>query len=85
MVYSTGYYVPPPIDQCLKFKNHCKLLSTAAAFCILHDVIENTNGKPSQNSALTLIRMTKDEKGLFQRLIALKCLKCQKIQKNIYS
>jgi hypothetical protein len=34
---------------------------------------------------LTLMRMTKDEKGLafFQKLIALKCLKCQKIQKNI--
>jgi hypothetical protein len=32
---------------------------------------------------LTLMRMTKDEKALvfFQRLIALKCLMCQKIQK----
>jgi hypothetical protein len=31
---------------------------------------------------LTLIRMTKDEKSLAQRIIALKCLKCQKIQKK---
>ena len=23
---ATGYYVPPPIDQCLKFKNHCSLM-----------------------------------------------------------
>jgi hypothetical protein len=23
--YSTGYYVSPPIDQYLKFKNHCSL------------------------------------------------------------
>jgi hypothetical protein len=26
--YSKGYYVPPPIDQCLKFKNHCSLVGT---------------------------------------------------------
>jgi hypothetical protein len=24
--YSTGYYVPPPVDQYLKFKNRCSLL-----------------------------------------------------------
>jgi hypothetical protein len=24
--YSTGYYVSPPIDQYLKFKNRCSLL-----------------------------------------------------------
>jgi hypothetical protein len=26
--YSTGYYVSPPIDQYLKFKNRCSLVST---------------------------------------------------------
>jgi hypothetical protein len=26
VLYSTGYYVPLPIDQFLKFKNHCSLL-----------------------------------------------------------
>jgi hypothetical protein len=25
--YSTGYYVSPPVDQYLKFKNRCSLLS----------------------------------------------------------
>jgi hypothetical protein len=39
-----------------------------------------------RDHCLTLIRMTKDEKGLaccfFQRLIALKCLKCQKNSKK---
>ncbi len=25
--YSTEYYVPPPIDQFLKFKNHCSLMA----------------------------------------------------------
>ncbi len=24
--YSTGYYVPPPVDQYIKFKNRCSLL-----------------------------------------------------------
>jgi hypothetical protein len=26
-----GYYVPPPIDQCLKFKNHCSLVGNGHA------------------------------------------------------
>jgi hypothetical protein len=26
--YSTGYYVSPPDDQYLKFKNRCSLLAT---------------------------------------------------------
>ncbi len=26
--YSTGHYVSPPIDQYLKFKNHCNLVCT---------------------------------------------------------
>ncbi len=38
--YSTGYYVPPPIDQFLKFKNHCSLLTNVhhkpAAGCSLY-------------------------------------------------
>ncbi len=28
--YSTGYYVSPPIDQYLKFKNRCSLVYTEA-------------------------------------------------------
>jgi hypothetical protein len=35
--YSTEYYVPPPVDQYLKFKNRCSLLHTPphAKGCIL--------------------------------------------------
>jgi hypothetical protein len=29
---ATGYYVPPPIDQCLKFKNHCSLMHNCIIF-----------------------------------------------------
>ncbi len=27
--YSTGYYIPPPVDQYLKFKNRCSLMCSA--------------------------------------------------------
>ncbi len=33
---STGYYVSPPIDQYLKFKNHCSLPCTGAAVQTTH-------------------------------------------------
>jgi hypothetical protein len=42
--YSTGYYVSPPVDQYLKFKNRCSLLyvfddqicSVFMSICIFH-------------------------------------------------
>ncbi len=33
--YSTGYYVSPPDDQYLKFKNRCSLMSSAYTVCML--------------------------------------------------
>ncbi len=30
--YSTGYYVSPPVDQYLKFKNRCSLVYTVYLF-----------------------------------------------------
>ncbi len=54
---------------------------------IVHDVIETTNGQTWKNSSLCVNPHQNDQgrKGpcYFQRLIALKCLKCQKIKKNI--
>jgi hypothetical protein len=32
--YSTEYYVQPPIDQCLKFKNHCSLVPKRENFSL---------------------------------------------------
>jgi hypothetical protein len=34
--YSTGYYVSLPIDQYLKFKNHCSLLYMEMCFILIH-------------------------------------------------
>jgi hypothetical protein len=42
--YSTGYYVSPPDDQYLKFKNRCSLLYTHYLDHCIHsrnEVLEN--------------------------------------------
>jgi hypothetical protein len=54
--YSTGYYVSPPVDQYLKFKNRCSLvntfctatMSTEGVFAVCKNIILNfytLNGK----------------------------------------
>ncbi len=53
--YSTEYYVPPPVDQYLKFKNRCSLV------CILHFL------KKSQIRC-TLLHRARDVWGYFPHL-----------------
>jgi hypothetical protein len=40
--YSTGYYVSPPVDQYLKFKNRCSLLHNLESIPPAHPQSQHT-------------------------------------------